>query len=237
MNETLTKPSSSQIDPLSDEKIADSWKGNAAAWTTAIREDQIESRKLVTNAAILEAIVSRTPKSVLDIGCGEGWLARHLEDLRINVLGTDVVPALIERAREGGKGRFEVLSYEDLAEGKLSELFDVAVCNFALLGKESVDNLLRVVPKLLKRGGALIVQTVHPVFGCGELPYVDGWRQGSWAGFSSDFTDPAPWYFRTIESWIKLFTDNKFVIQQIKEPWNPKTQKAASIIIVGEAGV
>ena len=24
-------------------------------------------------------------------------------------------------------------------------------------------------------------------------------------GFSDDFVDPAPWYFRTISSWLKLF--------------------------------
>lgn len=220
--------------PLSDAKIVDSWRKNAAPWTAAIRDEQIESRKLITNSAIIEAVLSRAPRTALDIGCGEGWLAHRLADQGVAVLGTDVVPELIAQAQESGKGRFQVVSYEEMAQGKITEKFDVAVCNFALLGKESVDSLFRVVPALLSKGGAFIVQTIHPVVGCGDLPYVDGWRQGSWAGFSSDFTDPAPWYFRTVETWVKLFTSNGLAIREIREPVHPTTQKAASIIFVGE---
>jgi 2-polyprenyl-3-methyl-5-hydroxy-6-metoxy-1,4-benzoquinol methylase len=223
-----------QPPPLSDAKIVDSWHKNAAPWAVAIRDEQIESRKLITNNAIIEAVLSRAPKTALDIGCGEGWLAHRLADQGVDVLGTDVVPELIAQAQAAGKGRFQVASYEETAQGKIVGQFDVAVCNFALLGRESVEGLFRVVPQLLTTGGAFLVQTIHPVIGCGDQPYVDGWRQGSWAGFSSDFTDPAPWYFRTIETWVKLFTDNGFTVKEIREPVNPKTQKAASIIFVGE---
>ena len=43
------------IDPLSDAKIIDSWGRNAAPWTNAVRGQQIESRRLVTDRAIVEA--------------------------------------------------------------------------------------------------------------------------------------------------------------------------------------
>jgi hypothetical protein len=120
-----------------------------------------------------------------------------------------------------------------MAQGKLAKKFNAAICNFALLGNESVEALFRTIPGLLTTGGVFIVQTIHPLIGCGDLPYVNGWREGSWAGFSSNFTDPAPWYFRTLESWVKLFTSNGFSIEDIREPLNPKTQKAASIIFIG----
>jgi SAM-dependent methyltransferase len=229
-----TNEHTSEILPLSDAKVVDSWCKNASPWAAAIRDEQIESRKLATNDAIIAAVTSRSPRSALDIGCGEGWLAHRLADKGIDVLGTDVVPELITQAQLGGKGRFQVASYEEIARGFLTEKFDVAVCNFALLGNESVSGLFQVVPDLLTERGGFIVQTVHPVIGCGDLPYRDGWRQGSWAGFSNDFTDPAPWYFRTTESWIKLFTENGFTIREIREPVNPKTEKAASIIFMGE---
>ena len=217
-----------------DQKIIDSWHKNAAPWIVAIRDEQIESRKLITNSAIIEAVLSRNPRSVIDIGCGEGWLAHRLADQGIDVLGTDVVPELVTQAQAKGKGRFQVAAYDDLAKGIITEKFDVAVCNFALIGDESVNSVFRFVPRLLTTRGAFIVQTVHPFVSCGELPYIDGWRQGSWAGFSSDFTDPPPWYFRTIESWTKLFSQNNLSIKEIREPINPKTQKAASIIFIGE---
>ena len=44
------------VDPLSDAKIIDSWHKNAAPWTAAVRDNQIESRRLVTNQAIVDAI-------------------------------------------------------------------------------------------------------------------------------------------------------------------------------------
>ncbi|CAK0777717.1 hypothetical protein CCP4SC76_6470001 [Gammaproteobacteria bacterium] len=82
--------------------------------------------------------------------------------------------------------------------------------------------------------GTFVVQTLHPMISCGDLPYQDGWREGSWVGFSSDFSNPAPWYYRTLENWIKLFVDSGFWLREVREPILPKTQKPASIIFVGE---
>ncbi len=202
---------------FSDAKIVESWGINASPWTAAVRERRIESRTQITDQAIIDAIVSRVPRSVLDIGCGEGWLVRELSARNIDGLGIDVVPKLVEEARRAGGGEFRTLSYEEITAGKLKVSVDVVVCNFALLGKESVEGLFKTVPSLLNSRGAFVVQTLHPVMACGDLPYRDGWREGSWAGFSNDFSNPAPWYFRTLESWIKLFVDNGFQLREVRE--------------------
>lgn len=222
-------------DSFSDAKIVESWGINAHPWTAAVRGGQIESRKQITDQAIVDAILSRSPSSVLDIGCGEGWLGRELATRNIPVIGVDAVPEFIEAAQRAGVGDFRPMSYEEIAAGKLKISVDVIVCNFALLGKESVEGIFRATPSLLNSQGSFIVQTLHPVITCGDLPYRDGWREGSWAGFSSDFSDPAPWYFRTLESWIKLFMNSGFWLREIHEPLHPKTQKPASVIFVGEA--
>ncbi|HVA54713.1 MAG TPA: class I SAM-dependent methyltransferase [Gammaproteobacteria bacterium] len=225
------------METFSDAKIIDSWLKNALPWTYAVREGQIESRQLVTNQAIIDAVLSRTPQSVLDIGCGEGWLARELTSHSIRVEGADAVGHLINQAKSAGGDDFHVISYEEITAGKLQTSADVVVCNFALLGKESVEGLFGTVPALMKARGSFIVQTLHPVTACGDLPYRDGWREGSWYGFSGDFTDPAPWYFRTLESWITLFVRNGFGLLEIREPCHPKTQKPASVIFIAEARV
>lgn len=221
-------------EPFSDAKIVESWGINALPWTAAVREGQIESRKQITDQAIIDAILSRQPRSVLDIGCGEGWLVRELTARNMHAVGTDVVPKLVEEARRAGGGDFRVLSYEDIAAGKLKVSVDVVVCNFALLGKESVEGVFEAVPSLLNFHGTFVVQTLHPVMACGDLPYKDGWREGSWAGFSPDFSNPAPWYFRTLENWIRLFVDSGFRLREVRAPRHLKTQKPASIIFIGE---
>ena len=221
------------LDPLSDAKIIDSWHTNATPWTSAVREKRIESRKLVTDAAAVEAVMSRNPKSILDIGCGEGWLSRALAARGVEkVYGVDVVPSLIEQARAAGGGEFKVASYEEIARGALDIRVDVAVANFALIGKEAVDDLIRASPQLLNPGGALVVQTLHPVIGTGDLPYEDGWRKGSWAGFSEDFSDPAPWYFRTLETWVALIASSGLKLIEMREPVHPTTRKPASVIFI-----
>src|SRR5712671_5893108 len=106
-------------DPFSDARIVDSWRKNASPWTTAVRENQIASRTLVTNKAVIDAVLSRSPRTVLDIGCGEGWLARSLSEHGIRAIGVDIVPALVEQAKKAGGGDFRVVSYEDIAAGSL----------------------------------------------------------------------------------------------------------------------
>ncbi len=221
-----------QIDPLSDQKIVDSWHNNAAPWTDAVREKRIESRNLVTNRAIVDAVMSRSPASALDIGCGEGWLSRELSSRGVRVTGVDVVPELIERASRAGGGDFRVASHEDIGAGKLDVRVDVAVANFSMIGKESVDGVVRRAPLLLNDGGSLIVQTMHPVVAGGDEVYTDGWRTGSWDGFSDDFTDPAPWYFRTIETWVRLITESGMQLAELVEPLHPASGKPASMIII-----
>lgn len=221
------------MSPYSDEKIVESWEKNATQWSAAVRGGQIESRKLITDKAIVEAVLSHSPGSVLDIGCGEGWLIRELSAHVTRLVGVDAIPELVEQAERAGGGEFRVASYEDIATGAIEGLFDTVVCNFSLLGKESVEALFSAIPAILKPDGVFIVQTPHPVFAVDPSAYSDGWRDGSWAGFSVDFTDPAPWYFRTLETWVALFSSNGLSLLEMREPLHPKTLKPASIIFTG----
>lgn len=219
-------------DRLSDVEIIEAWHANATPWTTAVRRGDIESRRLVTDQAIVDAIMSRSPRSVLDVGCGEGWLARALSSKGVRVIGIDVVPELIEQAQKAGGGEFCVAAYEDVVAGKLDAVVDLVVCNFSLIGRESVDGIIAAAKSLLHPDGALLVQTLHPVMACGEQPYLDGWRPGSWAGFSTDFVRPAPWYFRTLASWVQLFEANGWHLEELREPMHPNTGKPASILFI-----
>lgn len=218
---------------LSDEKIVDSWARNSAPWVAAVRGRDIASRALVTDAAIVDAVRSCAPRTGVDLGCGEGWLIRALPE--VSMVGVDAIAGLVDAARvASGGGDFRVMSYEEVAAGKLQLAADVAVCNFSLIGEDATAGLLRAAPTYLRPGGTLIVQTVHPVMACGDAPYADGWREGSWAGFSTDFTDPPPWYFRTLASWVSLFLDSGLRITSLREPVHPETGKPVSLILMGQ---
>ncbi|RZA34591.1 MAG: methyltransferase domain-containing protein [Lysobacteraceae bacterium] len=216
----------------SDASIIDAWSRNTDPWTAAVRGGEIESRVLVTNAAIVEAVRARAPRTGVDLGCGEGWLVRALPE--VAMVGVDAIAGLVEQARLAGGGEFRQLSYEEIAAGQLRLEADVAVCNFSLIGEESVRGLLRAAPSYLRPGGHLLVQTVHPLTACGDAPYADGWREGSWAGFSDAFADAAPWYFRTVSSWLALLEDHGLRVVEMREPLHPRTGKPVSLILVGQ---
>ncbi|WP_152221116.1 class I SAM-dependent methyltransferase [Pseudomonas sp. SCB32] len=212
-------------------RIRHSWQANADAWTHAVREQRIESRRLVTDAAILSAVAAGPAHRVLDIGCGEGWLCRALAERGSQCVGVDASALLIEAARQSGGGRFEVMDYADLiTQGESLGRFDALVCNFALLD-ESIAPLLSVLRERLEPGGRLLIQTVHPWSACVEEPYADGWRLETFAAFGEAFSAPMPWYFRTLESWLALLAASGWRLRQLREPRHPQSGKPCSLLL------
>lgn len=197
-----------------------SWTSNATAWTRAVREGHIASRRAGTDAAIVRACERLGLGRVLDVGCGEGWLARALAERGAEVLGVDGTAELIELARAAGGGaEYRVVSYEALATStEAAGPWDLVLCNFALLG-ESLVPLVRGLATRLAPGGALLIQTLHPwVVAAAAPPYRDGWRTETFSTIPVEFTAAMPWYFRTLSSWVGLVREAGLRIAQLEEP-------------------
>src|SRR5271168_535734 len=118
-----------------EQEIIRSWHSNAAPWARAIRLASIASRKLVTDQAIIDAVAGIPGTRILDLGCGEGWLARALSDRGMSVTGVDAEPELIAQAATPGAGTsgsvaFHVQDYASIASRQWRcGPFDAAVCN------------------------------------------------------------------------------------------------------------
>ncbi len=204
-----------------EQQILDSWQRNAQPWVRALERGAIVSRVTATNRAIVAAIARLAPQRVLDVGCGEGWLLRELAALGVAAEGVDAVPELVATARAKGAANCHCLSYQQLATHPWASRFDVAVCNFSLLG-ESLEGVLRALAALLTPGGRVLVQTLHPCFTAGAQGYQRAWLEGSWQGMPGDlraeFGDAPPWYFRRLSDWLQLFAAAGFVVTAIDEP-------------------
>ena len=213
-----------------------SWMANAEAWTRAVREGRIPSRRLATDAAIVAAVAARQPKRVLDLGCGEGWLMRALAERGMETVGLDVSLELVMAAEETGGGRFRCCSYEELADDptRAGGPYDVIACNFSLLGADLVP-LLGALRANLGPGGAVVIQTVHPWSAAGDEGYADGWRTETFDALGGEFAEPMPWYFRTLASWIEALRGGGLRLAALREPIHPQTGKPASLLMVAEA--
>ena len=216
-----------------DQALIESWRENAGAWTDAVRGAKIESRRLVTDAAIVNAIRSLGPRRVLDLGCGEGWLCRHLRTLGMRATGIDGSQPLIEHARGADPGGDYVeCSYADFcARPGAFGHFDVIVANFSILG-DDLSPILQAAHTALDAQGHLIVQTVHPACATGDEGQTEGWRIETFAAFEGDFPSAMPWYLRTLASWRRGFADAGLFITDTREPLHPKTGLPASLLFV-----
>jgi len=210
-----------------------SWQLNAKAWIDAVRGGAIESRRQVTDQAILLAILGRQPERVLDLGCGEGWLLRALADRGIDAVGVDGDAVLVEAARAAGSSAVHKASYEQLAaeEVDIGGDYDLICANFALLHQDIIP-LLAAMKALLAPSGTMVIQTLHP-WSMANGDYQDGWREESFAGFAGQW-QPMPWYFRTLASWLNALDMAGLRLVNLQEPQHPQSAVPQSLLLVAE---
>jgi SAM-dependent methyltransferase len=218
---------------MNNEAITHSWLANADAWTEVVRNDGIESRRLGTNAAVVAALAALSPATLLDVGCGEGWLCREFGASGVECVGVDASPPLVAAARDAGSGHFEVMDYTALAGGDaLPGPFDAIACNFALLD-ENIVPLLSGLRRRLTPTGRLVVQTVHPRVACGEEAYADGWHTETFATFGAGrFKASMPWYLRTLPRWLADLGKAGLALDYLREPLDPNTGRPLSLLMV-----
>ncbi|MFW9809257.1 MAG: class I SAM-dependent methyltransferase [Candidatus Thorarchaeota archaeon] len=95
---------------------------------------------------------------VLDVGCGTGRVALHLQNLGFSVVGVDLAPGAIEGCKKLGLKEAYVMSAERL-EFPNSE-FDTVILfgdNFGILGdREKIIDMLRTLHRITKPDGIIL---------------------------------------------------------------------------------
>ncbi|MEQ8816804.1 MAG: class I SAM-dependent methyltransferase [Thalassobaculum sp.] len=224
-----------ETDAPTEHRLAELWEANAGLWARALSEGRIASRRQ-TDGAILTAVARHGARSVLDLGCGEGWLVRRLSsEAGCRVTGIDGSPALIGAARRAHPaGDYRHLTYADIvaAPEAVGGPYDAVVVNFALFDHLAHD-LVAAAASRLTFGGALIVQTLHP-WSTADDDYRHGWRVENFADIAAEGESwaPVPWYFRTLEGWIALVRDAGLTVADLREPRDAE-ERLLSLLLVG----
>jgi len=184
---------------------------------------------------------------VLEIACGNGYLARRLaKDGARTVVGIDLSRPMIERAR--ARERADPVGVR-FRRGDASRMpafpdgsFDVVVANMALMDIEDGSGAVREVARVLAPGGRFVFSISHPCFDTddrsmwlverGIAPdgtYADVvWRKVR--GYRDESKRAVPWavpgrapvrtdaFHRTLSTYSRYLRDAGLAIATIEEP-------------------
>ncbi|WP_071518085.1 class I SAM-dependent methyltransferase, partial [Geitlerinema sp. PCC 9228] len=104
-------------------------------------------------------------KSVLDLGCGEGYGAALLAQVAESVVGVDIDRECVTQAAQkyGDGGNVEFLVGACDAIPLPGESVDVVTCFETIEHHEQHEEMMREVKRILKPGGKLVVSSPNPV--------------------------------------------------------------------------
>ena len=112
---------------------------------------------------LLAMINKNQNQCILDLGCGNGYLANYLISLGYNVYGTDASERGIKIARQKNAGNFFVqdLSSDELPLELQGLKFDTIVTTEVIEHLYDPEGLLRFCRRHLTPGGALIISSPY----------------------------------------------------------------------------
>jgi SAM-dependent methyltransferase len=133
------------------------WEQSAAAWIADMGETGDFSRRYVLDPVMLERALSRSPRTALDVGCGEGRFCRMLSEHGIETTGLDPTAGLIEaaRRRDPGAGHYVRAAAEQIPFAEAS--FDLVVSYLSLIDIADIRGALPEMARVLRPAGSLLI--------------------------------------------------------------------------------
>jgi SAM-dependent methyltransferase len=148
-------------------ELSQAWEQNAAAWIAWAREPGHDSYWQFHRDLFLELVPPPRGRT-LDIGCGEGRLARDLAAIGHDVAGVDASPTMLAAAREAAPEM--ELHLADAAELPFADASAGLVVAFmSFQDVDDLDGAIREAARVLAPGGRLCLAIVHPLNSAGSF--------------------------------------------------------------------
>lgn len=145
-----------------DQTLREAWEGSADAWVRWARSPQLDHAFWRMNLPVLLDLLPAPGELTVDVGCGEGRVARWLGELAHRVVGIEGSPALARAARAADPA-LEV-HVADAADMPLDDdVADLAVASLALMTMDDMPGVVREVARVLRPGGRFCLSVLHPL--------------------------------------------------------------------------
>lgn len=210
------------------------WDKRALEWNEYIGDfgERDPNRLFQSDPVLWKMLQDVSGLTVLDAGCGEGYLARKLASKGATVIATDVSSNMIEIARRKTPKEllidYRIESCHALTSIR-SESIDRVVSNYVIMDTPNLEETIKEFYRVLKCEGKIVLIFAHPCFPmnaiqkCPELLSY-GWKapyfhehlleMPLWANFSEPFII----FHRPLSSYWKIFRKEGFEIIEFDEP-------------------
>lgn len=151
----------------------DSWESAEKWYESCVGEKGHYYHQSIIFPNVMKLLELSKEASLLDLGCGQGVLARQIPD-KIIYYGVDSSKSLIDQAKKMTKKQSAQFFVADVSKAIPVEKkdFDCACFILSLQNMEHPDRALAVASKHLKINGKLLITLNHPCF---RIP-----RQSNW---------------------------------------------------------
>jgi SAM-dependent methyltransferase len=207
---------------------ASDWEAEAANWLRWARTPGHDSYWYYRDA-FFDQIVPAPGRLTLDLGCGEGRVARDLRDRGHRVVGIDTSTTMLHHAREAdAEGRY--VRADAMRQPFGNGTFDMVVAYNSLMDVDDMPAAVREAARVLEPGGQLCVSVTHPVSESGSFAgkepdapfvitgtYLERWRfEGAFErdGLTITFRG---WHY-PLQDYARALEDAGFLIERIREP-------------------
>jgi SAM-dependent methyltransferase len=204
--------------------MRDAWAKEAPNWLQLVRR-QLDAGWALSRPHFLE-LVPPPGELTLDIGCGEGRMARALAAAGHRVIGVDVTELLARAASDHDDPVLAVVA--DAAALPFRDgVADLVASFMTLMDTDDFAAAVSEAGRILRPGGQYCIAIVHPLAESGRFledgsflvdrPYLQVWRypdelhrEGIEMTFHTEH--------RPIESYARALEDAGLVIEAIREP-------------------
>jgi SAM-dependent methyltransferase len=217
--------------------LRDEWSGRAEGW---VRFARTPGRDAWFTPVTLPALLELLPppgRRALELGCGEGRVARELAARGYRVVGVDTSPGAVAAA-EGVEALVADAADLPFADGD----FDLVYAFMSLLNVDELDRAVAEAARVLEPGGCFVFLTSHPFGMAGrfadpddpDAAYVvtDSYFRERRRIFSTDDHDVEFTFVdqhRPLETYFRALERAGLVVEALREP-----QPTAEVFAVRE---
>ena len=220
-----------KANPKQQDEIGLEWDALCGARQSAIDAGKDFSLEAVTAPCIIRELDSGVIPSILDVGCGTGYLTAQLAKCANKCVGIDISAKSISIARSRYAGSGAVFVHSSISNFRSNDKFALCVANMVFSNDPNWNDSIHAICRLLDEKGQLFVMLPHPCFWSKhwDLDTSTWFNYNEEVFIEHDFSislakslGKATYIHRPLSQYINTICSAGFILEKTEEPYPTK---------------